>query len=766
MPLANNRQECWDACHRRQGGCNWCGNEGVVPGACCRAIASESPAETAMIAGIAGSYADCGHGTLGCNGYHCCVLAPSPPSIPSPPLPPPAPPAIPVPPSPPAPQCTGSEQELHTVAYAFLTRGPLPLWPLWEEYFQSCGMGARGVAGSTLSAGGAVPIFHAQDVSLHDEIRRITAPYNGYVLPPEETVQGYPRFSWLMVAMMLHLYRGVSRLVAPNGCRPKWVHLASERDAPVVACPTVHLELAAHPQKSRVNWTPQPEHSQWVTLWAPHAIQIAGTVSWEEGLRRYWEPRFTNGAQDIRVQMPWGEQWTHSAPDEVIIGWELVHRPNGPRASTMNGLTYFSWGSGFCGVVDNSNQGEQTSPCAYTTSAAARAACGYARGEGRFFGRKFGDGTPSSSVAVMVAISDYIGLYAVPPSPHPPPPSPPSPRLPPSSPPSPPLPASPPSPPVSPSPPAPPPSPPSSPTSPPALPPPHLQNLGLECWVGCGGPQAGASWVGGRCESSSWCGSDGACCRVAFDAEDEVCGFGTIGCDTVHCCIAQPTGLAWPPPSPAPPSPPLPPPPPPPSPPVPSPSPPTPSSPPPPRPPTSPPTWPPPVPPAVPLESARREDAPTHTDSAVDVLVAVALAALLLSVLYECFGKRARVAPGGTPRVSSPSRPSRPTPPAAFRTKSERKKARKGATKLENEEEADDEDADDDEGEGASDVDAAGDCVGDEGSGASSPRCAGVELMSESALRDLEIARSVVADARIGILPAQPKRVDEEFHEL
>jgi hypothetical protein len=258
-----------------------------------------------------------------------------------------------------------------------LTRGELPLWHLWEKYFHSCAAGARGVRGLDVGGCPAVPIFHAQDLTKHDLIRRLTAEFNGYVLPPNETIQGTPRFSWIMVAMMLHIYRTLDRVGAPNGCQPSWVHIASERDVPVVACPTVHLELAAHPRISRVNFADQLEHSQWVTLWAEHARQIAGTREHESMLEQYWLRRFSNGAQDIRVEIGGHDRWTHSAPDEVVIGWELIHRSDGPRASILGGLTYFAWKSRYCSTVDNRDAGaEKTTPCAYVNRQAAAAACG------------------------------------------------------------------------------------------------------------------------------------------------------------------------------------------------------------------------------------------------------------------------------------------------------------------------------------------------------------------------------------------------------
>jgi len=124
------------------------------------------------------------------------------------------------------------------------------------------------------------------------------------------------------------------------------------------------------------------------------------------------------------VTMPSGDQWSHSAPDEVVIGWELTRRPDGPRARTGAGLTYFSWQSAYCRTVDNSNAGERTSPCAYVTREAATAACGYAREHGRYFARKIGDGSVASSLQVIGALADCIGFHLLPPPSISPPPSP------------------------------------------------------------------------------------------------------------------------------------------------------------------------------------------------------------------------------------------------------------------------------------------------------------------------------------------------------
>ena len=134
-----------------------------------------------------------------------------------------------------------------------------------------------------------------------------------------------------------------------------------------------------------------------------------------------------------------------------------------------------------------------------------------------------------------------------------------------------------------PSPPAPSPPPP-SPPSPAQPPPPRVQNLGVECWDGCGSTQ-------GFC--AGFCGVFGACCRLGFAGSPAECGAGTEGCDGNHCCVesgGQPPHAPLPPRPPPPPVSPSPSPSPPPSPaPPPMPLPPPPSPPPPPPPPTLPP---------------------------------------------------------------------------------------------------------------------------------------------------------------------------------
>lgn len=57
--------------------------------------------------------------------------------------------------------------------------------------------------------------------------------------------------------------------------------------------------------------------------------------------------------------------------------------------------------------------------------------------------------------------------------------------------------------------------------APPAPPPPHLLNVGLDCWMGCGQKQ-------GECHG--FCGAHGACCKGGFPDSPIECGSGSLGC--------------------------------------------------------------------------------------------------------------------------------------------------------------------------------------------------------------------------------------------
>jgi len=74
-------------------------------------------------------------------------------------------------------------------------------------------------------------------------------------------------------------------------------------------------------------------------------------------------------------------------------------------------------------------------------------------------------------------------------------------------------------------------------------PPPALENIGVDCWWGCGRS-------GGACPG--FCGAAGACCRRGADRGVLACGDGSEGCGNNHCCTAA---SQQPPPPPPPPPP-------------------------------------------------------------------------------------------------------------------------------------------------------------------------------------------------------------------
>ena len=377
----------------------------------------------------------------------------------------------------------------------------MPLWPLWVDFFHSCNgrVGARDVDLTADDSGraAAVPIFHAQDLNAHDQLREISRPFNGYVLPPEETVQGYPRFSWKMIAMMLRLYRALDRVVATNGCRPSWVHLASERDAPVIACPITHATLALRPHLNHVQRVDEFERSQWTTVWAPHAIAVAGDLQHEADLEAYWKPRFRNSAFQVLVTFPTGDVWADSAPDEIILPWELQYR-HGFQVE-LHGLTHVSWSAPYCLHTDNSGG---TTPCAYLNHVAAADACRRAAENGFYFARKFGNGDAGVSRQIIEALRGDECMQLLP-GPAPPP----SPPLPPLLPP--------------------PPDPPAAPPAPP-LPPPPPTHPPLEC-------PAVDLW------SIGWDTSAGACARWATDS---VWGALADGYSLRDRCVGRPNTWA------------------------------------------------------------------------------------------------------------------------------------------------------------------------------------------------------------------------------
>ena len=301
------------------------------------------------------------------NDLRAILYASSPP--PHPVLPPP-PPALPPPPQAldlipihDGQSCTPAKA-MSTVAYAFITSGSPPLWPLWQEYFDGC-------------QGTAVPLFHAQDSTTHALLRARSEAYNGYVLQPSEIVQGELSHDWKAVAAMLRMFRAASASRAPNGCTPRWVVTLPEHSAPVQSCGAVHVVLAASPGTNHIQAEPYDPYarSKWTGLWLPAAAALAAE---EAALEAYWRPRIVDHGQ--AVLLPATEQTqghdvqAHVAPDGVIIPFELRQRGN---------------------LIDGKGP-------TYTHSSAvgygdAQPLCARARAGGFSFAASLGDGTADSS---------------------------------------------------------------------------------------------------------------------------------------------------------------------------------------------------------------------------------------------------------------------------------------------------------------------------------------------------------------------------------
>ena len=215
------------------------------------------------------------------------------------------------------PGCAG------TVAYAFLTRSTLPLWPAWKRYFDGCPAGSFTVLVHTQRAGAT--------------LRDLMTVGGGEVVA-DQVVHGNLRFSYNMIDAMLRLYAGVhARGAAPNGCVPAWVHLSSDVCAPVRDCRTVHADLRRSAGRSFVQHYQNDgewKTSQWMTLWAEHAFALARDRA---ALRAQWSGNETDGVGWVRI----GASSHAGALDEFV--WPKALSSRG-LPMHLRGLTYVDWG--------------------------------------------------------------------------------------------------------------------------------------------------------------------------------------------------------------------------------------------------------------------------------------------------------------------------------------------------------------------------------------------------------------------------------------
>ena len=320
----------------------------------------------------------------------------------------------PLPTSPPLPPDATCDS---TVAYAFLTRDNLPLWRAWSSYFDGC------------PSGSALPIAHTQAESpqVREALASLLRGHGGHLVPMNATVMGDLRFRFDMVRAMLRLFGDAATHTAPNGCTPRWVVTLSDHDAPVRGCAAVHRQLAAQagvsiltkgsgqrliyrPERLPAEFTPLVQSSQWLTMWMAHASVLAAD---EEAMAARWEP--TQQGIDIVI----GGERIMGAFDEWVWVTEL-HRHGFPYS--LHGLTFTVW----CSDGDEPFTGYRCrvlsdySPASFASHSDTIAICREARRQGYSFARKFGDGTTSSTEAVIGALRGEDCIAAIETAPAPP----------------------------------------------------------------------------------------------------------------------------------------------------------------------------------------------------------------------------------------------------------------------------------------------------------------------------------------------------------
>ena len=252
-----------------------------------------------------------------------------------------------------------------TVAYAFITQGKLPLWPVWSEYLSGCPQGSVTTIVHSQATGATLSDLQAAGTSL-DDVR---------VLQPQDVVNGSLRFSWKMVQAMMAIVR-VARAPRPRGqCAPRWIHFSSASCAPIRQCAAVHAflrrragasfvlsEVPEAAEESGSDSALESAHGairllrtllgvrkgmQWVTIWGPHAERIAQDeavlrVAWA-GRGDAWELGTVSPAviaMRTRTNTTIPLSWINAAVDEVLWPNELARMrlPVHKRS-----LTWASW---------------------------------------------------------------------------------------------------------------------------------------------------------------------------------------------------------------------------------------------------------------------------------------------------------------------------------------------------------------------------------------------------------------------------------------
>ena len=320
-----------------------------------------------------------------------------------------------------------------TVAFVFLARESLPLWPVWEQFLSGCARGSFTVHVHSQRPGCCNDVLHA---------------VGGAQLPTNETTQHDLRFRWGFVRAQLALFRHAARKSAPNGCQPQWVHTSSDSCAPVAECSSLARELSMNAGASYVEaraaessslrarrlrgeaaaaWATKrrakaglalvptggvPEDgvtqsgfamksAAWTTLWAAHAAALASD---EAAIEHRWLDAWSN--------WPLDEQPSSTADppamgvrvaDDVFPGgideyvWPVELQLHGhARQPHGRALTMVTW-------VNATHADPSSHPVQFASADAVRAACERAHVRGYLFARKF-----AASAAVRNALADCL----------------------------------------------------------------------------------------------------------------------------------------------------------------------------------------------------------------------------------------------------------------------------------------------------------------------------------------------------------------------
>jgi hypothetical protein len=325
------------------------------------------------------------------------------------------------------------------LAIGFLTRVSIPLWRVWDEFFKSTNLivpvvhsqaktscewcpatgcnGPPGCGGPWCACANNCTKVCNEEIEKRSKLIGWAASHGGMVVGQYETRWDQLRFSCNMTAAMFTLVRAASTLEV-NGMRPKWIHFASERCAPLRPAHEVLRFLA---MKDRVNhmeedpftaagqqtipqskvpkqFQPLIMTSQWVTLWMDDAMALANDGG---KIANKWQPHVIERQLGICINgtcLPHKPYWknasyytkrgliVYGAPDEWMWRTELAQRQ---RKVTFPGLTHVYWpkDQDSCNHMDN----QWGSPCAYMTHSQVLKECKRAQDMGYFFARKFAD---------------------------------------------------------------------------------------------------------------------------------------------------------------------------------------------------------------------------------------------------------------------------------------------------------------------------------------------------------------------------------------